>query len=64
VANLEANWDTAVEQVGLARARIWRLYMAASVIGFENGGIAVHQVLGVVPDAGKSAMPATRAAWG
>jgi cyclopropane-fatty-acyl-phospholipid synthase len=64
VANLEANWDAAVEQVGLARARIWRLYMAASVIGFENGGIAVHQVLGVVPAAGLSGMPPTRAAWG
>ena len=64
VANLEANWDAAVEEVGLARARIWRLYMAASVIGFENAGIAVHQVLGIVPDAGRSKMPPTRAAWG
>jgi len=64
VANLEANWDAAVAKVGLTRARIWRLYMAASVIGFENGGIAVHQVLGVVPDAGRSGMPLTRSAWG
>jgi cyclopropane-fatty-acyl-phospholipid synthase len=63
VANLEANWEAAVAQVGSARARIWRLYMAGSVIGFENGGIAVHQVLGVVPDAGRSGMPPTRAAW-
>ncbi|MGA2528229.1 MAG: class I SAM-dependent methyltransferase [Acidimicrobiales bacterium] len=64
VANLEANWDSAVEEVGLARARIWRVYMAASVVGFENGGIAVHQVLGVVPDGGRSGMPPTRSAWG
>jgi cyclopropane-fatty-acyl-phospholipid synthase len=65
VANLEANWDRAVALVGLARARIWRLYMAASALGFEDGGIAVHQVLGVVPDpAGNSAMPATRREWG
>jgi cyclopropane-fatty-acyl-phospholipid synthase len=64
VANLEANWETAVKQVGLARARIWRLYMAGSVVGFENGGIAVHQVLGVVPRDGRSGMPATRSAWG
>ena len=28
VANLEANWDAAVEEVGEARARVWRLYMA------------------------------------
>jgi cyclopropane-fatty-acyl-phospholipid synthase len=65
LANLEANWDEAVAIVGRARARIWRLYMAGSVNGFEDGGIAVHQVLGVVPEAGgRSGMPATRAAWG
>ena len=64
MANLETSWEAAVEAVGTARARIWRLYMAGSVIGFENGGIAVHQVLGVVPDAGRSGMPPTRSAWG
>jgi cyclopropane-fatty-acyl-phospholipid synthase len=63
VANLEANWDAALEAVGSARARIWRLYMGASVIGFENAGIAVHQVLGVVHENGRSGMPATRSAW-
>ncbi len=65
LANLERNWDAAVAEVGLARARIWRLYMAGSVNGFEDGGISVHQVLGVVPQAdGASRMPATREAWG
>ncbi|WP_194922809.1 SAM-dependent methyltransferase [Catenulispora pinisilvae] len=64
VANLEANWDQAVALVGPARARIWRLYMAASALGFEDGGIAVHQVLGVVPDSsGGADMPATRGDW-
>ena len=64
VANLEANWDRAVELVGRARADIWRLYMAGSAIGFEDGGIAVHQVLGVVPTAdGTSGMPRTRGEW-
>ena len=46
VANLEDHWDEAVELVGRPRADIWRLYMAASAIGFDDGGIAVHQVLG------------------
>ncbi len=64
VANLEANWEAAVKQVGLARARIWRLYMAGSVIGFESAGISVHQVLGVVPEDGRSSMPRTRSTWG
>ena len=51
--------------VGEARAKIWRLYMAGSAIGFEDGGIAIHQVLGVVPTAeGDAAMPATRRDWG
>jgi len=65
VANLEARWDEAVALVGRARADIWRLYMVGSAIGFDDGGIAVHQVLGVVPDSdGSSGMPRTRSDWG
>ncbi|NMH96414.1 SAM-dependent methyltransferase [Pseudonocardia acidicola] len=45
--NLEANWDAAVAEVGLGRARVWRLYMAASRLGFERNNIQLHQVLGV-----------------
>jgi cyclopropane-fatty-acyl-phospholipid synthase len=64
VANLEANWDEAVRLVGEARARIWRLYMAGSAVGFTDGGINVHQVLGVAPTAeGDSGMPPTRRGW-
>ena len=64
VANLEQRWDDAVALVGERRARIWRLYMAGSAVGFEDGGISVHQVLGVVPTPdGTSGMPPTRAAW-
>ena len=64
VSNLEQNWDRAVELVGVGRARVWRLYMAASAVGFDDGGIAIHQVLGVQPDGdGGSAMPSTRRAW-
>jgi hypothetical protein len=32
VANLESHWDEVVEEVGSARARIWRLYMAGSAL--------------------------------
>jgi cyclopropane-fatty-acyl-phospholipid synthase len=64
VANLEASWDEAVRLAGEARARIWRLYMAGSTVGFTDGGINIHQVLGVVPDAdGGSGMPPTRRGW-
>src|SRR5690606_33849547 len=64
VANLETNWDDAVAAADLAHARIWRLYMSGSIVGFRDGGVNIHQVLGVVPSAsGDAAMPATRAGW-
>jgi cyclopropane-fatty-acyl-phospholipid synthase len=64
IANLDANWEAAVAEVGTARARIWRLYMAGSACGFEDGGIAIHQVLGVrTGPAGRSGMPSTRRQW-
>jgi cyclopropane-fatty-acyl-phospholipid synthase len=64
VANLERDWDHAVQLVGPVRAKVWRLYMAASAVGFEDGGINIHQALGVVPtESGCSAMPATRRDW-
>lgn len=64
IANLESGWDEAVALVGLARARIWRLYMTGSANQFQEGAIALHQVLGVVSDeAGLSGMPPTRDEW-
>jgi cyclopropane-fatty-acyl-phospholipid synthase len=64
VANLENSWGEAVGLVGEARARIWRLYMAASANGFKVGGLALHQVLGVrAAEQGASGMPTTRAGW-
>lgn len=64
VANLEAHWDAAVELAGEGRARVWRLYMAASALRFENGQLGLHQLLGVVPDGtGTTAIPGNRRAW-
>ncbi len=64
VANLQAHWTEAVDLAGEGRARVWLLYMAASAVGFEDGGLAIHQVLGVAPDAdGCSGMPSTRRDW-
>jgi cyclopropane-fatty-acyl-phospholipid synthase len=61
VTNLEANWDRAVELVGAASARIWRLYMAASAVNFEANRTAIHQVLGVKTGPnGSSGMALTR----
>jgi cyclopropane-fatty-acyl-phospholipid synthase len=57
VANLEASWDEAVGIVGDGRARVWRLYMAASALAFERNDISVHQVLAVRPDERRSSFP-------
>lgn len=64
VANLGAGWDRAVALVGERRARVWRLYMAGSALGFEDGGLGLHQVLGVARAGdGSSGLPRTRAGW-
>lgn len=57
VANLERHWDDAVAEVGPGRARVWRLYMAASALNFEAGRSQVHQVLAARTDQGRSGMP-------
>jgi cyclopropane-fatty-acyl-phospholipid synthase len=57
-ANLDEHWDEAVAEVGEGTARVWRLYMAGSRLGFERNQIQLHQVLGVRLDAnGASGMP-------
>ncbi|WP_367135531.1 class I SAM-dependent methyltransferase [Saccharothrix sp. HUAS TT1] len=55
--NLEKHWDDAVSEVGLGKARVWRLYLAASRLGFERNNIQLHQVLGVKLDGVTSHMP-------
>jgi cyclopropane-fatty-acyl-phospholipid synthase len=57
VANLEASWDACVGEVGPGRARVWRLYMAASALNFEAGRTQVHQVLAVRPERGDAGLP-------
>lgn len=46
-ANLVANWDAAVAEVGLPTAKVWGLYMAGSRLGFETNIVQLHQVLAV-----------------
>lgn len=61
VTNLESDWDRAVALAGSGRARVWRLYMAASAVNFEANRTAIHQVLAVnTPENGNSGIPATR----
>jgi cyclopropane-fatty-acyl-phospholipid synthase len=63
VANLDAHWDESVREVGEGRARVWRLYMAGSRLGFDRDQIELHQVLGVrTAEDGSSGMP-LRPTW-
>lgn len=56
--NLEDHWDEAVAEAGLGTARVWRLYMAASRLGFDINMIQLHQMLGVkLGPGGASGMP-------
>jgi cyclopropane-fatty-acyl-phospholipid synthase len=57
LANLEEHWDEAVAEVGEGRARVWRLYLAASRLGFEQRRIELHQVLAVRTEQGDAGMP-------
>jgi cyclopropane-fatty-acyl-phospholipid synthase len=62
-ANLDEHWQEAVADVGDATARVWRLYMAGSRVGFERNQIQLHQILGVKLAAnGRSGMP-LRPTW-
>jgi cyclopropane-fatty-acyl-phospholipid synthase len=57
-ANLDGHWDEAVAEVGQGTARVWRLYMAGSRLGFERNHVQLHQILGVrLGENGKSGLP-------
>ncbi|HEY4376798.1 MAG TPA: cyclopropane-fatty-acyl-phospholipid synthase family protein [Acidimicrobiales bacterium] len=62
VTNLEGAWDQAQRLAGPGRARVWRLYLAGSAIGFEQNRTSIHQVLAVrTPPDGYAHMAPTRA---
>ncbi|MFC7330055.1 class I SAM-dependent methyltransferase [Marinactinospora rubrisoli] len=55
--NLDRNWDAAVQEVGEGTARVWRLYMAGCILGFEKNVVQLHQILGVKLDGTEAHMP-------
>ncbi|HXW88099.1 MAG TPA: cyclopropane-fatty-acyl-phospholipid synthase family protein [Streptosporangiaceae bacterium] len=61
--NLDAHWDEAVAEVGEGTARVWRLYMAGSRLGFEQNVVQLHQMLGVRLAADGSAGLPLRPDW-
>lgn len=64
VTNLEGDWARGTRLAGFGRARVWRLYMAASALAFERNQIGVNQVLAVrTPETGTSGLPARTRTW-
>ncbi|MFI9563217.1 class I SAM-dependent methyltransferase [Streptomyces rishiriensis] len=64
VGRLEEAWDRAVRLTSPGRARVWRLYMAASAVAFERNRIGVNQILAVrTPGSGDSGMPLRARTW-
>ncbi|MDK1475792.1 cyclopropane-fatty-acyl-phospholipid synthase family protein [Streptomyces sp. 549] len=54
----------AVRLTNPGRARVWRLYMAASALSFERNRIGVNQVLAVrTPSSGSSGLPLRTRDW-
>jgi cyclopropane-fatty-acyl-phospholipid synthase len=49
LATIEERWDSIVELVGEAEARVWRLYLAGGVLTFEERRMGVDQILAVRP---------------
>ncbi len=61
LATIEDRWDSIVDLVGAAEARVWRLYLAGGALTFEERRMGVDQILAVRPSAhGVSGMPYTR----
>lgn len=47
IHNLETNAEAARAEHGEIPYRVWRAYMAGSVVGFESNTLGLAQVLGV-----------------
>lgn len=60
VRRLEARHQEALQHVSEVTYRIWRLYMAASALEFEEGDIGVYQILASRRTQGLSPLPLTR----
>ena len=64
VANLEAGFPRAARLTSSGRARVWRLYMAASALSFERNRIGINQILAVrTPGSGDSGLPLRTREW-
>jgi cyclopropane-fatty-acyl-phospholipid synthase len=60
VQRLDQHHAVALDYVNEATFRVWRLYMAASALEFESGGLGLYQILSTPRGAPVQALPLTR----
>jgi cyclopropane-fatty-acyl-phospholipid synthase len=60
VQRLEANREAALREVSEPTYRVWRVYMAACALEFEEGGTGIYQILASKRDHGKWPLPLSR----
>jgi cyclopropane-fatty-acyl-phospholipid synthase len=60
---LEENHEQAVKLYDETTYRIFRIYLAGAILGFENGTYNLYQSLLLKPKPGMSDLPLTRADW-
>lgn len=63
VANLQKSRECVLSQVPEITYRIWLLYMSACSVAFQNGEIAVYQLLLRRPNSSAAGWPSTREHW-
>jgi len=65
LARLEARWEQALEIAGERRARLYRLYLAGSAVGFRLGRTSVYQLLLArrTESGAAEGLPRDRGAW-
>jgi cyclopropane-fatty-acyl-phospholipid synthase len=59
-AGFEQHFDRLEQLVGAQRARIWRVYLAGSALGFARGWMNIYQMLAIRSPDGASPLPLTR----
>ncbi|MDT3706207.1 MAG: cyclopropane-fatty-acyl-phospholipid synthase family protein [Thiobacillus sp.] len=60
VRGLEAHREEALRHVSEPTYRVWRLYMAACALAFEEGSVGVYQILAARRTKGLNPVPLTR----
>ncbi len=62
-SRLDRYWDDTLRLIGPGRARVWKLYINAAILGFEENRLQIHHILSVKLDRGRSGMSLVPGDW-